>query len=116
MYADSDNGSSTPTDGGTSARVVLIAEDLAKQQAMKDRTQYAGFMERIEEFASRHGMIVGGASATRALLGASEPDLESFYIELFSDHPQDHARELTNILFNMAPLGLGHYATLIARV
>lgn len=96
--------------------VVAVAVEFAKGEAMKDRTQYARFMECIERFAAGARLVIGGRAATQALLGAAAPDIDSFFFELFSDRAHEHSRKLAKALYEVDPDGLGHYTTLITRV
>ena len=99
-----------------STQVVSVAESLAREKAMGDREKYKKFMIKIEEFASKNGLIVGGDMATKLLLGMNAPDLDSFYVELFSDRAAEYALHLVNILYDTDPSGLAHYATMVTRV
>lgn len=96
--------------------VLAAAEGSARVEAMKDRMRYVRFFEYIEKFAQENKAIVGGDAATRALLGETEPDIDSFFVELYTDRARDLARRLATGLYGIEPDGLGHYTTLLTRV
>lgn len=95
--------------------ILEVAKTHAKVTAIKDRMQYIKFIEAGEKFAADHGLIIGGSAATRLLL-RSEPDIDDFQYNLFSDSIVTHARELGNILYAIDPQGLGHYTTVLTKI
>jgi hypothetical protein len=95
--------------------IIEVAKTHAKATAIKDRMQYIKFIEAGEKFAADHGLIIGGSAATRLLLG-SEPDINDFQYNLFSDSIVTHARELSNTLYALDPQGLGHYTTVLTKI
>lgn len=103
--------------------VVEDAEGRAEAAAFKDRMRYEKFIEAGEQFAAKHGLIVGGPAATRLLLGSPEdaaapPDLglDSFQYDLFSGQAPAHARALGAAMYQLDPQGLGHYTTVLTKV
>ena len=96
------------------------AQCRAETEAFNDRMRYAKFIETGERFAEKQGMIVGGAAATRLLLGDKDnpPEirLDSFQYDLYSGQALQHARGLGEALYQSDPDGLGHYTAVITKV
>lgn len=85
--------------------VVENAESQAKIIIQKDRIRYEKFIEAGEQFAAKHGLIIGEVN-----IG------DNFKYEFFSDRAATHARALGEILYLLDPDGLGHYATVMTKV
>lgn len=90
---------------------------------MRDRSRYRKFMEAAEAFAIENELIVGGAGATRLLLGDSEDPsrpprltLDSFQYDFYSGHAPRMARALGDRLYQQDPNGLGHYTAVVTKV
>jgi len=103
--------------------VVHDAEVRATKFAEADRERYRSFMEAGEHHADKLGLIVGGAAATRLLLGdpadesAPPPTtLDSYYYEFYSGTAPADARALGKIMYQLDPDGLGHYTTVLTKV
>jgi hypothetical protein len=102
---------------------VSDAERRAESAAFADRLRYGKFIEAAEQFASKNGLIAGGATANRLLLGdptesgiPAPVSFESFRYEFYSAHAVQHARSLTDTLFAVDPSLLGRYATMRTKV
>jgi hypothetical protein len=107
----------------TQLDVVGDAETRAEAAALADRLRYKVFIEAAERFAAENGLIVGGAAATRLLLGdpgrPSAPPplgLDSFQYDFYSGRAPAHARALGDAMYELDPQGLGHYTTVITKV
>jgi hypothetical protein len=104
----------------TAIDVVARAEDAAEERVFLDRKRYEKFMAAAEHFAAEHGLIVGGETATRLLIGdASGPApvrLDSFHLEFYSQRAVPHARALGDALYAVDPDGLGHYTSVQTKV
>lgn len=96
--------------------VIQDAEDRAIAVAFTDRMRYKAFIEAGEYFIAKHGLIIGGPSATRFLLGQPAPSIATFQYDLFSNRVAMHARELGDALFQLDPQGLSHYTTVLTKV
>lgn len=98
--------------------IVADAEARASGSALKDRMRFAKFIEVGERFAAEHGLIVGGAAATRLLCGTGDPapTLDSFQYDFFSPTAPSHARALGDAMWQADPDGLGHYTTVLSKV
>ena len=103
--------------------IVKDAEDRAELVVLKDRLRYEKFIEAGERFAAKNGLIVGGPSATRLLLGdPKDPSaippigLDSFQYEFFSGQAPIHARFLGDAMYELDPQGFGHYTTVLTKV
>jgi hypothetical protein len=96
------------------------AQNRAETEAFNDRMQFAKFIEAGEHFAAQQGLIVGGAAATRLLLGdkVNPPAIrfDSFQYDLFSAQALQHARCLGETLYRSDPDGLGHYTAVVTKV
>lgn len=108
----------------TRLNVVKDAENRAEIIAYKDRLRYEKFIIAGEQFAAENGLIISGPIATQLLLGNTgdqslppEVKLDSFnHYNFFSTRANEHARALGNILYNLDPLGLGHYTTVLTKI
>lgn len=102
----------------TELDVVGCAEGLAETAALADREVYLPFIEAAERFASEKGLIVGGAGATRLLIGAQDGEgrppvgLDSFQYDFYAgEQARALCDSLADALYAVAPGGLGHYVT-----
>jgi hypothetical protein len=115
----------------TSADTLAAAEWAARIVSKKDRARFDRFFAAIESFARDNDMIVGGLAAVRLLLAIEPPsivgevetpprprgpDLDAYFLELYSAAPVDDAKALTKKLYELDPDGLGHYAGMLTRV
>jgi len=98
---------------------VGCAEDLAEAAAFADRMVYRPFVEAAERYASERGLIVGGAGATRLLIGAPDGEgpspvgLDSFQYDFYAGEAARALGDgLADALYAVAPEGLGHYVTI----
>lgn len=98
----------------TQLDVVADAEGRAQSAALRDRERYQKFVEAAEQFAAQNELIVGGASATRLLLGAPVA-LDSFQYDFYSGQALSAARALGDALHAVDPQGLGHYVTVLTK-
>jgi len=100
--------------------VVGDAKKRAESRAFDDRMRYQKFIEAAEHFAVKNGLIVGGESATRLLLGPTDvpdpPTLDSFFYGFYSNRAPSNGRALGDALYELDPDGLGHYTTVLTKV
>lgn len=95
--------------------LAIAAAEGPEGAVMRDRERFAPFFRAAEEYAHAHGMIVGGAAATRLLRG-DPPGPSDYYYELYSDNALTDARALADLLYSLDPEGLAHYTTMSTRV
>lgn len=93
---------------------VEIAKTTADAEALKDRQRYVPFFSTAEQYATEHGLIIGGKSATELLLG-ERPGRDSFRYEFYSERAGKHARGLALALCDAHPV-LAHYTEMRPRV
>jgi len=103
--------------------VVSAQERRAELVAFEDRQRFTKFMEAAERYAEENGLIVGGASANRLLLGdptesgtPAPVDFNSFRYEFYSAHAVQHARGLADVLYAVDPEVLGRYTTMRTKI
>jgi hypothetical protein len=107
----------------TRLNVVHDAEVRAAACAVADRQRYSKFMAAAEDAGGKLGLIVGGAAATKLLIGnptdGSQPppvEIDSYYYEFYSSNIVADARALGKIMYQLDPDGLGHYTTVITKI
>lgn len=90
----------------------------ATTAAIADRARYEGFLRAAEDYAVRHGLIVGGETATRLLLRGRDdpPELDSFSYTFYSSSAVRDARGLADAMYAVAPQGLGRYTAMFTRM
>ena len=91
-----------------------LAVEAAKKPVMRDRERFVPFFEAAEKYVHDHNMVVGGAAATRLLLG-DPPGPSDFFYELYSDNALRDARALTEAMYELDPENLGHYAYMMTK-
>ncbi len=103
--------------------VISAAEARAETVAFKDRVRYSRFVEAAEHYAAAHELIVGGASATRLLLGdptgsgvPAPIGFDSFKYEFYSGSAPTHARALADALHAVDGAELGRYVSVRTKV
>jgi len=80
--------------------------------------RYAKFIEAAEQFAAENGIVIGGASAARLLLSQVNPVIspDDFQYDFYSGRGFQHAKALGDLMWKVAPDGLGHYTTVSAKI
>lgn len=96
------------------ANLAVEAAKGPEGEVMRDRKCFVPFFEAAERYAHDHHMVVGGNAATRLLLGDPLGPSDFFY-ELYSDNALRDARALTEVMYELDPENLGHYAYMMTR-
>ena len=91
------------------------AEARALSFVRTERADYDKFIAAGEEFAAANGLIAGGSTATRLLLGAAR-SLDAYQCCLYGDRLPAQAFRLADTLRALDPNGLGRYAAVWPRV
>ena len=95
---------------------VALAE--GKKYAEDERQRYEQFYRIGEEYASTHGLLLGGDAAVTALVADGKADGKEPPTELhwYTKRPWQHTKNIANALYAADPDGLAKYTTALTRI
>lgn len=98
--------------------IITPLEESADAFVIRERMQYAKFIEAGENFCISKGLVLGGAiSELMHISGeAITPARDTFTYEVYTDNVVLHSRELVKIMYELDPDGLGKFASMTTEI